>query len=367
MDSITKSIVAYAQIAVDCEKKQDYTEAKKHYRKALLLLQRLRNIPSTTSERKSQQELATRINSRLRSLSQESVMKTSPKAIEGERESKDKLILVEKPNVKWESVGGLQKVKETIKDAIVIPLKHPELLKKYGVSPWKGVLLFGPPGCGKTLLAKAAATECEATFFEVPVSEISSKWFGESEKNIRDLFESARKHVPSIIFFDEIDAISPSRDAGTHDVSRRIVDQMLREMDGIREDDKVLILAATNYPEGIDRALLRPKRFDKRILTPAPDLDARREIFKINTKKMPVTVLDYDILAEKTEMYSGADIYAICNEVGWRLIKEELATGHARKASMDDFIHVISDVVRPSIFARDEERYLEYNREFGTL
>ena len=142
---------------------------------------------------------------------------------------------------------------------------------------------------------------------------------------------------------------------------------MLREMDGIREDDKVLILAASNYPEGIDRALLRPKRFDKRILTPPPDFNARREIFKINTKKIPAVALDYDVLAEKTERHSGADIYAICNEVGWRLIKEELATGHSRKASMDDFIHIISDVVRPSILARDEERYLKYDQEFGTL
>ena len=367
MDSITKSIITYAQIAVDCEKNHDYTEAKTHYRKVLLLLKRSRNIPTTASERKSQQELATRINSRLRSLSQESVMKTSPKAIEDERESKDKLILVEKPNVTWESIGGLQKVKETLRDVIVIPLKHPDLLKKYGVRPWKGVLLFGPPGCGKTLLGKAAATECEATFFEVPVSEISSKWFGESEKNIHDLFESARSHVPSIIFFDEIDAISPPRAEGTHDVNRRVVDQMLREMDGITEDDKLLVLAATNYPEGIDHALLRPKRFDKRIYIPPPDFDARSEVFRINTIRMLVTTLDYDVLAEKTEKYSGADIYAICNEVGWKLVKEEITTGHSRKALMDDFIDIIYNVVRPSISARDGERYLKYNQEFGII
>ncbi len=367
MENIVKAAVAYAQIAIDCEKKRDYAEARKYYERASLFLERLRHIPSSEAERGYQQELAAKISNRLQNLPQEGAIKAPPKAAETEEKAKEKLILVEKPDVKWESIGGLQKVKETLKDVITIPLKHPDLLKKYGVLPWKGVLLFGPPGCGKTLLAKAAATECDATFFEVPVAEISSKWFGESEKNVRDLFESARNHAPSIIFFDEIDAISPPRDGGSNDVSRRVVDQMLREMDGMREDLRVLILAATNYPEGIDRALLRPKRFDKRIYSPPPDYDARREIFKINTRKMPVIMLDFGALAERTEGHSGADIYAICNEVGWRLLKEELATGDSRKASMEDFTDVISNVVKPSISASDEARYLKWEQEFGTM
>ena len=378
MENIIKAAKNYIILGYEHEKKRDFEEARKYYERAHIILDYLQDIALSDAERKERSDLSRKLRIKIKSLASVSdtlKMRSSAEyrdieegikkddLVEGK--GKKELIIIEKPNVKWEDIGGLKETKERIKDAIIVPLKYPQYLEKYGVKPWKGVLLFGPPGCGKTLLAKAAATECDATFFEVPVSEISSKWFGESEKNLKDLFATARESSPSIIFFDEMDAISPPRDAGdSHDASRRIVNQLLREMDGMKENKKVMVLGATNYPEGIDNALLRPKRFDKRIYIPPPDFEARKAIFILNTRKMPLQEVDFNALAERTEGYTGADIYGICNEVGWRLMKEELKDGKQRYANTRDFLMVISET-KPSIRKEDIERYKNWNEVYG--
>lgn len=236
-------------------------------------------------------------------------------------------VYIEVPNVKWEFIGGLEEVKKELKEAVELPLKHPEAFTKFGIRPVRGILLYGPPGTGKTLLAKAAATESEANFIAVRGPELLSKWVGESEKGIREIFRKARQAAPSIIFFDEIDAIAPGRTGGDSDGSRvteKIVNTLLTEMDGMQSLKDVVVIAATNRPDIIDAALLRPGRFDKLIQIPQPDEPARRDILKVHSAKMP---LDKDVdladLAKKTEGYSGADLEAFCREAGMEAMREK--------------------------------------------
>jgi len=236
-------------------------------------------------------------------------------------------VYIEVPNVKWDFIGGLADVKRELREAVELPLKNPEAFTKFGIRPVRGILLYGPPGTGKTLLAKAAATESEANFIAVRGPELLSKWVGESEKGIREIFRKARQAAPSIIFFDEIDAIAPGRTGGESDGSRvteKIVNTLLTEMDGVQNLKDVVVIAATNRPDIIDAALLRPGRFDKLIQIPQPDESARRDILKVHSAKMP---LDKDVdlldLAKKTEGYSGADLEAFCREAGMEAMHEK--------------------------------------------
>ncbi|RLE97414.1 MAG: AAA family ATPase, partial [Thermoprotei archaeon] len=198
-------------------------------------------------------------------------------------------VYVEIPEVRWEDIGGLEKVKQMVREAVEWPIKHPEFFKEMGIDPPKGVLLYGPPGCGKTLLAKAAATESGANFISIKGPEILSKWVGESEKAVREIFARAKQVAPCIVFFDEIDSIAPRRGTRTDSgVTDRIVNQLLTEMDGIEKLEGIVVLAATNRPDIVDPALLRPGRFDRIIYVPQPDYAARLEILKIHTRKMPL-------------------------------------------------------------------------------
>ncbi|MBN1785469.1 MAG: CDC48 family AAA ATPase [Candidatus Methanofastidiosa archaeon] len=234
--------------------------------------------------------------------------------------------LIEVPNVKWEDIGGLEGVKKELKEVIEWPLKYPEVYKKIGISPPTGVLLYGPPGTGKTLLAKAVANESDANFITIRGPELISKWVGESEKGIRKVFKRARQVAPSIIFFDEIDAIAGTRgeEVGTK-VTERMVNQLLSEMDGVEKLDKVTVIAATNRPDILDEALLRPGRFDSIVKIPMPDKEARLEILKVHTKNMP---MDKDVnledMAEKTEGFTGADIASMTREAGMNAIRRDL-------------------------------------------
>ncbi|HHO57232.1 MAG TPA: AAA family ATPase, partial [Thermoplasmatales archaeon] len=223
-------------------------------------------------------------------------------------------VVVEAPNVRWDDIGGLDEVKQELKEVVEWPLKYGELFQHMDAQPPKGILLYGPPGTGKTLLAKAVATESEANFISVKGPEFLSKWVGESEKAVRETFRKARQAAPCIIFFDEIDAIAPSRGGmGDSHVTERVISQLLTELDGLEELRDVTVIAATNRPDIIDPALLRPGRFDRLIYIPPPDKKAREEIFKIHTRKKPLAK-DVSIkeLAEKTEGYTGADIAAVC-------------------------------------------------------
>ncbi|MEM7813812.1 MAG: CDC48 family AAA ATPase [Candidatus Aenigmatarchaeota archaeon] len=255
-------------------------------------------------------------------------------------------VMIEVPKVKWSDIGGLSDVKQALIEAVEWPLKAPEAFKRMGIRPPKGVLLYGPPGCGKTLLAKAVAGESGANFIYIKASELLSMWVGESEKHVRDVFRRAKQVAPAIIFFDEIDALTPRRGAAIDShVTERVVSQMLAEMSGLEEMRDVIVIAATNRPDILDPALLRPGRFDRHILVPTPDRDARLEILKIHTKGMPLDGVSLEELADKTEGYSGADIEAVCRESAIVALRKDI---EANKISEKEFEKALQ-TVKPSV------------------
>ncbi|AFH42351.1 CDC48 family AAA ATPase [Fervidicoccus fontis] len=267
-------------------------------------------------------------------------------------------IYIEVPNVKWSDIGGLEEAKQQLREAVEWPLKYPESFKKIGIRPPRGVLLFGPPGTGKTMLAKAVATESEANFIAVRGPEVLSKWVGESEKAIREIFRRARQYSPVIIFFDEIDSLVPIRGMSSDSyVTERVVSQLLTEMDGIESLENVIVIAATNRPDIIDPALLRPGRLEKLIYIPPPDKDDRLEILKIHTKKMPLASdVDLERIAEITEGYTGADIEALVREAGLRALRENLSATEIRMRHFEDALQVI----KPSITKQMIEYYIKW-------
>ncbi len=265
-------------------------------------------------------------------------------------------VMVEVPKVTWRDVGGLKEVKETLKEIIEWPLKHPEAFKRMGIKPPKGVLLYGPPGSGKTLLAKAVANESGANFISVKGPEILTKWVGESERKVREIFKRAKQVAPTIIFFDEIDAIAPRRglEIGTR-VTENVVSMILTEMSGLEELHNVVVIAATNRPDIIDPALLRPGRFDVQILVPAPDEDARLEILKIHTRNMPLAKdVNLRDIAKKTQGYSGADLEALVREAGLFALRKDF---NAKYVTKNDFARALKKV-KPSI-TKDMIRFYE--------
>ena len=235
-------------------------------------------------------------------------------------------VFVEKPNVKWTEIGGLDIAIQELKEAVEWPLKFPEVFEAAGVEPPKGILLYGPPGTGKTLLAKAVASESEANFISIKGPEVMSKWVGESEKAIRELFRKARQASPCIIFMDEVDSITPRRGgANDSNVTERVVSQLLTEIDGLAKLKNVVVIMATNRPDIIDPAILRPGRTDRYIGIDIPNLEARKEIFNIHTKNMPLAKdVALDELAKETDGLTGADIAAIAKEAGMLAVREYL-------------------------------------------
>ena len=268
-------------------------------------------------------------------------------------------VLVEIPNVKWNDIGGLQNIKQELNEAVDWPLKHAATFRKLGVRPPRGVLMYGPPGCGKTMLAKAVANESEANFILVKGPELISKWVGESEKGIREIFKKARQSAPSIIFFDEIDAIAPRRGLGMSggtNVSERVVNQLLTEMDGLEELNDVVVIAATNRPDIIDPGLLRPGRFDRIVLVQPPDKQARKEIFKVHLAKMVICKdVEVEKLVEKTDNYVGADIESVCREAAILAMREDLK---AKEVGMKHFEDALKKV-KSSIINEDVQKYRE--------
>jgi len=271
-------------------------------------------------------------------------------------------VFVEVPNVQWADVGGLETVKQELKEAVEWPLKHPDAFTRLGVSPPKGVLLYGAPGTGKTLLAKAVANESEANFISVKGPELLSKWVGESERAVREVFKKARQAAPTIIFFDEIDSLAPRRGTGgDSNVTERVVNQLLTEIDGLERMHDIVVIAATNRPDMLDTALLRPGRFDRIILTPVPTYDARLEVFKVHTQGMPLsTDVDVEDLAKRTEGYVGADIEAVCREAAILALRADMA---AVKVSMHDFEAALK-AVPPSVTSDVEKSYQDLKERF---
>ncbi len=235
-------------------------------------------------------------------------------------------VLVESPNVHWDDIGGMEETKQELKEAIEWPLKYREIFEHVDVKPPKGIMLYGPPGTGKTLIAKAVATESEVNFISVKGPELLSKWVGESEKGVREIFRKARQAAPCIIFFDEIDSIVPPRgkDLGTN-VTGRVVSQILTELDGLNSLKDVVVIAATNRVDMVDPALMRPGRIDRILYIPNPDLEARKAIMDIHTRGKPLAEdVDLDKLAELMEGYSGADIAATCSAASQSAIHDHL-------------------------------------------
>ncbi len=237
-------------------------------------------------------------------------------------------VFVEVPDVKWEDIGGLQAIKQELREAVEWPLKYQGMFAYADATPPKGILLYGPPGTGKTLMAKATANESEANFISIKGPELLSKWVGESEKGVREIFRKARQAAPCIIFFDEIDAIAPARgaDFGNSHVTERVISQMLTELDGLEVLTNVVVIAATNRPDIIDSALLRPGRFDRLLYVPPPDYESRKQIILIHTKKKPLADdTNIDNLASKTDGYTGADIAAVASAAVMLALREHIS------------------------------------------
>ncbi|HSV42575.1 MAG TPA: AAA family ATPase, partial [Methanomassiliicoccales archaeon] len=247
-------------------------------------------------------------------------------------------VLIEIPHIRWHDIGGLESVKQQLKEMVEMPLETPESFKRMGIRPAKGILLYGPPGTGKTMLAKAVATESRANFISIKGPEIMSKWLGESEKAVRQAFKKAKQVAPSVVFLDEIDAIAPRRGSGSESsVTERVVNQLLTSIDGMESLEGVTVIAATNRPDIVDPALLRPGRFDRLILIPQPDLEARLGILKVHTKNMPLEGVDLDYVAGKTEGYVGADLENLCREAAMIALREDrkatiVGSGHFEEA-----------------------------------
>jgi len=266
-------------------------------------------------------------------------------------------ILIEVPTVSWDNVGGLEEVKRLLKEVVEWPLKNPESYRDIGVEAPKGVLLYGPPGTGKTLLAKAIAHESDANFITAKGSDLLSKWYGESEKRIAEVFTRSRQVAPSIIFLDELDSLAPIRGASTGEpqVTARILNQLLSEMDGLEELRAVVVIGATNRPDVIDPALTRPGRFDELILVPIPEEGARREIFKVHVGKMALAEdVDVEKLVSMTDQYTGADIAAVCKKAGRLALREDL---HAKNVKQRHFLKAITET-GPSV-TPDTMKYYE--------
>jgi len=274
--------------------------------------------------------------------------------------------VIERPSVRYEDVGGLSEQIRELREVVELPLKHPELFEEIGIEPPKGVLLYGPPGCGKTLLAKAVAAESNATFIAIVGSELVQKFIGEGARIVRELFELARKKAPSIVFIDEVDAIAAKRiDIGTsgeREVQRTLM-QLLAEIDGFKPLDRVKIIAATNRIDVLDPAILRPGRLDRIIEVPLPDFKGRIEIFKIHTRRMKLAGdVDFEKLAELTKGFTGAEIKAVVTEAGYNAIRS-----NRKHVVMNDFIKAVEKVKSKKKYRGVEEYSSEKELEKPTL
>ena len=403
MSSVDSKLYQYAvqeaQSAVALDEKGHYRQAINKYRRAAeILIQFVKYNKNPIMIRKCQDQIeqyVSRAQTLKEHLSGPRARRLSPKSSPSDSkssESKDEAslysseeqeiidsisdtILTESPNVKWFEIAGLEDCKQSLREAIVLPIMKPQLFTG-ARKPWSGILLFGPPGCGKTLLAKAAATECQATFFSVSSADLLSKWLGESEKLISSLFKVARIKAPSLIFMDEIDSLTTTRGSGHEGGGeRRVKTQLLQEIQGIKStyDKPLLVLGATNRPWDIDTAML--SRFEKKVYVPLPDIPARAGIFKIHTEGInsALNEEDYIELAVRSEGYSGRDISNVCREVIMIPIRELDMGGlleHSeqevvvRDINLNDFSKTLKKI-KPMTTGSELKKYKDWAAEFG--
>ena len=403
MSSVDSKLYQYAvqeaQAAVDLDEKGHYRQAfNKYQRAAEILIQFVKYNKNPIMVRKCHEQIEQyleRANVLKAHLSGPRVKRGRPSsrpsepkegesiADEGQYSAEEQeiidsisgTILTESPDVKWIDIAGLEGSKQALREAIVLPIMKPNLFTG-ARKPWSGILLFGPPGCGKTLLARAAATECKATFFSVSSADLLSKWLGESEKLISSLFKVARIKAPSLIFMDEIDSVATKRGEGHEGGGeRRVKTQLLSEIQGIKSGSKkpLLVLGATNRPWDIDTAML--SRFEKKVYVPLPDLPARIGIFKIHTAgiNMALTEEDFVELGVRSEGYSGRDISNVCREVIMIPIRELDMGGLlenndqeviVRDINLQDFMKTLKKV-KPMTTGSALEQYEQWAKEFG--
>ena len=284
-------------------------------------------------------------------------------------------VFVEIPDITWNDVGGLDDTQERLRETIQWPLEYPEVFATMDVDAAKGLLLYGPPGTGKTLMAKAVANEAQSNFISVKGPELLNKYVGESEKGVREVFEKARSNAPTVVFFDEIDAIAGERGQrmGDSGVSERVVSQLLTELDGLEELEDVVVVATTNRPDLIDSALLRPGRLDRHVHVQVPDAEARRGILEVHTREKPLADdVDLDDLATQTDGYVGADLEALCREASMAATREfinsvapeEAATSVGNVRVTADHFEAALEEVGASVDEDTRERYEEMEEEF---
>ncbi|MFW9849153.1 MAG: AAA family ATPase [Candidatus Thorarchaeota archaeon] len=399
-DRVDQGLKNLLDRAIELDNRGMKKEACQHYLKASKILIMLSNSSSLPSVRKHYLKRAQECVDRVRFISGIKKISSGPveglstpvksdsapvshstsdkaaEAIADEDEDSKKLremiadtIITERPNVKMSEVAGLEEAKQAINDAILAPMKHPELFKGKARQPWRGILFYGPAGCGKTLIAKAVATEINATFFNVSAANIVSKWLGESERLVRNLFEMARKNQPAIIFIDELDSVGVARSGDDVGGERRMKTQLLTEMQGLASnaEDRVTVIGATNLPWELDFAIR--SRFEKRIQVPLPDKMARKRIFEIHMEDVAIAPeVNYGELADLSEGYSGRDLSIVCKEAAMEPIRDLQVSGRMdeeeeildlRTVSREDFLDAIENI-RPATSPEDLKRYTDW-------
>ncbi len=398
-DRVDQGLKNLLDKAIELDNRGMKKEACQHYLKASKILIKLSNSASLPSVRKHYLKRAQECVDRVRFISgikniasdsveglssppsSDSVTSTeSPRKAEAITEDDDEdtrrlkdmisdTILSERPNVKMSEVAGLRDAKQAITDAIIAPMKHPELFKGKARQPWRGILFYGPAGCGKTLIAKAVATEVNATFFNVSAANIVSKWLGESERLVKTLFELARMSQPAVVFIDELDSIGGARSGDDVGGERRMKTQLLTEMQGLASDadDRITVIGATNLPWEIDFALR--SRFEKRIHVPLPDKPARTRIYEIHLEDVELAPeVDFGELADLSEGYSGREISVICREAAMEPIRDLQISGRMdseeeivelRPVSRDDFLRAVENI-RPATSPEQLKRYTDW-------
>ncbi len=365
----------YAKKAVEADQRGNTRTAVIYYYKAIVALKKLVKAESRKAVRKIYEERLKQYSSRVQKLLSEikgaRLGKSGKEEHELERIARE-AIIIEKPKVSWEDIANLENAKRALMEAIVWPMQRPDLFRG-SRRPWKGILLFGPPGCGKTLLAKAVAGSVDATFLNIDAALILSKWLGESEKIVKSIFRIAREHQPAIIFIDEVDAIASMRREGENEAIHRVKTVFLTQMDGLLSspNERIVVIGATNVPELLDPAFRR--RFEKRIYVPPPDFRARKEIFRIHLRDVEVADdVDYDELARLTEGYTGHDIALIVREAVMNPIRELAEKGlltrkdvKPRPVKMSDLLEALKKI-KPSITGEEIRKYEVWARKFAS-
>lgn len=289
--------------------------------------------------------------------------------------------VVEVPNIKWDDIGGLEDTKRNLQEMILYPIDHPEKFEKFGMTPSRGVLFYGPPGCGKTLMAKAVASECSANFVSIKGPELLTMWFGESEANVREIFDKARSAAPCVLFFDELDSIGTARGSGgdSGGAGDRVMNQLLTEIDGVGVKKNVFFIGATNRPELLDEALLRPGRLDQLIYIPLPDLPARQGILEATLRKSPLAPnVPISFISQKTEGFSGADLAELCQRAAKAAIRDAIAADELKAGDDAMDVEASNEIsrkhfeeafagARRSVAATDLAKYDQFRKKFDPV